>query len=231
MSRPPSPLVCRMGGGAASVALLFVGAAAARAQSVTPVETGPVGRIDFTAANLPPATVEVDIAQGMLGDLFGLGDAAIAGITESLAKSPAAQNNADTAALAAEKLATAREVIQLAKDVVTEIRVRVYDNSSEASVETVANGSLFDAQLTNENWDRAVRVKDENDSVQVSFLRREGAIRGVFVVVADGKDFVLANVVCDVSPENVKKLSAAATTIGLDNGLLQRLDEKLKHFH
>ena len=227
MSRPTSPVVCRVGRGATVVALLFVGAAAVRAQSVTTAETGPAGRIDFAAANLPPATVEVDLTQGMFGDLFGLGDAAIAGIAESLSQSPDAQSNSETAAMVAQKLAAARQIIQLAQDVVTEIRVRVYEDTPEASVETVTNGSLFEAQLTNEDWDRAVRIKDKNDSVQVSFLRSEGAVRGVFVVVADGKDIVLANVVCDVSPENVKKLSAAATKIGLENGLLQVLEKEM----
>jgi hypothetical protein len=33
--------------------------------------------------------------------------------------------------------------------------------------------------------------------------------------------------VCDVSPENVKKLSAAATKIGLENGLLQVLEKEM----
>lgn len=229
MSRPPSPFVRRLGRGAVVVALVFVGVAAARAQSATPAETGPDGRIDFAAANLPPATVEVDLTQGMFGDLFGLGDAAIAGVTEALSQSQAAEGNPETAAMAAEKLAAAQQIIGLAKDVVHEVRVRVYEDFPEASVEAVANGTLFDEQLTNGNWDKAIRIKDNNDSVQVSFKRSEGAIRGVFVVVADGKDVVLANVVGDISPENVKKLTAAATKIGLENGLLQELESKLRH--
>jgi len=228
MSQRLSSSFCCVGRVAAVAALLLVGAAAARAQTAA---GGPLGRIDFAAANLPQATVEVDVTQGMLGDMFGLGDAAIAGIVESLSQSPAAQNNQATAEMATEKLSAAREVIQLAKDLVTEVRVRVYEDFPEASQESVTNGSLFDEQLTRGQWDKAVRVKDGNDSVQLSFLRSDGALRGVLVVVADGSDVVLANVVCDVTPENVKKLTAAATKIGLENGLLQQIERKMGHMH
>jgi hypothetical protein len=35
-------------------------------------------------------------------------------------------------------------------------------------------------------------------------------------------------VVCDVSPENAKKLTSAATKIGLENGLAQELEAKMQ---
>jgi hypothetical protein len=39
------------------------------------------------------------------------------------------------------------------------------------------------------------------------------------------------NVVCDLSPENVKSLTSAATKIGLDNGLLMKLEAKFRQAH
>ena len=37
---------------------------------------------------------------------------------------------------------------------------------------------------------------------------------------------MFANAVCDVSPENVKKLTSAATKIGLENGLKQAIEDE-----
>jgi hypothetical protein len=63
--------------------------------------------------------------------------------------------------------------------------------------------------------------------VRVALLRKNGAVLGAFVVASDGHSLVLANVVGDVSPENVKKLTSAAAKIGLENGLQQVLDRKI----
>jgi hypothetical protein len=41
----------------------------------------------------------------------------------------------------------------------------------------------------------------------------------------------LANLVCDVSPENIKKLTSAAAKIGLENGLQQVLETKMREMH
>jgi hypothetical protein len=58
-------------------------------------------------------------------------------------------------------------------------------------------------------------------------LRSEGAVRGVFVVAANGGGLFVGNVVCDISPDNVTKLTSAATKIGLENGLAQAIEEKM----
>src|SRR5690348_520564 len=57
-------------------------------------ENRPPGRLDFEAANLPEANVEVDLSQDMFHDLFGIGDAAIAGVAETLMKSTGATDGA-----------------------------------------------------------------------------------------------------------------------------------------
>jgi hypothetical protein len=86
----------------------------------------------------------------------------------------------------------------------------------------------FDNQLQQGNWENVVKIRDGKDNVRVSLLRKSGAIQGAFVVVADGNDLVLANVVGNVSPENVKKITSAAAKIGLENGLQQVLDAKMQ---
>lgn len=212
-------------------AFLFVGVAAARVQSAGPSPSGTAGQIDFSAADLPPATVEVDLTQGIFGDLFGLGGAALSGISDSLSKSVDAHGDSDATKKAVEQLAAAEEIVQLAKEVVHEVRVRIYEDNSSELGQADSIASRFDEQMRAENWDNVVRIRDGKDSVRVSFLREAGSVRGVLVVAADGSDVVLVNVVCDVSPENVKKITSAATEIGLKNGLQQLIEQKMKHMH
>lgn len=228
MFREHTSTAGRVGSGAVLAVILSLGLAAAYAQAPA-APGGPSGRIDFAAANLPPANVEVDLGQEIFSDLFGLGDAAIAGVVESLAQA-APEHATEATKLAGETLAETREIVQIAKEVVREVRVRVYEDL-EDEAGSADLGARFDGQLRDGHWDKVVRVHDGDDSVQVSFLRVEGSILGVFVTVADGNDAVLANVVCDVSPENVKKFTAAATKIGLENGLQQLIEEKVKHHH
>jgi hypothetical protein len=209
-------------------ALAFVFVAASQAQEIEVTAAEPPGRIDFGNADLPPATVEVDISREMFNDLFGLGDAAVAGAAETLLKSADGNRDAEGTRLAAEQLAAARQIMQLAREVVREVRVRVYEELPEDAVNADELMSRFDEQLSAGDWENVVRVRDDDQNVRVSLLRSDGAIRGGFVVVADGSDLILANVVADVSPENVKKLTSAAARIGLENGLQQFLETQMR---
>ncbi len=224
MFRHQPPRAGRAASGAALAVILLCGPSAALAQAAG----GQSGHIDFTSVDLPPATVEVDLSQEIFGDLFGLGDAAIAGVIESLTQSSDAQGSQATE-LAAGQLAAGREIIQLAKQVVREVHVRVYEKLGNEKNTALDLAARFDKQLASGQWDSIVKVRDGNDSAHVSFQRVEGSVLGVFVVVADGSEVVLANVVCDISPDNVKKLTAAATKIGLENGLREVIEQKLKH--
>ena len=96
-----------------------------------PAENAPVGRLDFQAANLPEANVEVDLSQEMFRDIFGIGDAAIAGVVEVLAKSPTKARPAEATQMAAQQAEALRQIIQLAGDVVREVHVRVYEDARE----------------------------------------------------------------------------------------------------
>lgn len=215
----------------AAATLLLYAAVAVHAQPAASTETAPVGRIDFSRANLPPATVELDLSQGMVADLFGIGDAATAGVAEALLKSAEANRGAEGARMAAEKLSAAREILQLAREVVREARVRIYENRSADTtglVDVERLSAQFDGQLRDGKWETVARVQQKNESVRVAIARSNGAIRGLFVIVGNGRELVLANIVADVSPENVKKLSAAAATIGLENGLQQVIENEMR---
>ncbi len=215
-------VLSRFGCPATAIALVMYSAVAAQAQTADAGHGHAIGRIDFAKANLPPATVEVELGPGMIGDLLGLGKAAIGGVAKTLIESP---QGSESTKLAAEQLAAVQEIVQISSDVVHEVRVRVYEDGPTDL------GTKFADQLQSANWNTIVKVHDGNDNVQLSLIRENGAIRGAFVVAADGNDLVLVNVVCNISPEKVQTLTAKATQIGLDNGLKQVIEQKLQHLH
>jgi hypothetical protein len=213
-------------------AVAYFGIVAMHAQAIAAEGDSAPGRIDFNEANLPAATVEVNLSQGMFGDLVGLGEAAIAGVAETLRQSAGAGRGSEGTRIAAEQLAAAQQLVQLVQGIVHEVRVRVYEDFPKESVDADSLMTHFDNQLRSDNWENIVKVRDGKDSVRVSLLRKNGAVLGAFVVASDGRSLVLANVVGDVSPANVKKLTSAAAKIGLENGLQQVLDlkmQKLRH--
>ena len=219
----------RMGVPIAFAVLLLFGLAPAVAQETDSRPPLAEGRIDFDAADLPPANVEIDLNHEVFGDLFGLGDAALAGVLESLGQANQSDSSRVTE-IAESRLAAAREVLHLAKAVVREVRVRVYEDLPEGQEDAGQKiADSFEKQLQAGNWDRVLKVRENDESVRVAVMRGEGSVLGVFVTVVDGDELVLANVVCQASPENVKKLAAAATKIGLENGLRDILDRELRH--
>jgi hypothetical protein len=230
MSRVSCIGVLRNRGAACVMALVVVGSGA-NGQLAVAADSGTPGRIEFDDTSLPPATVEIDLQQSMFHDLFGLGDAAVAGVAETLLQSAGSDSGSEGLRLAAEQLQAARQILQLASDVVHEVRVRVYENLPSELGQPATLVAPYDGQLRAGNWDTVVQVRDGDDSVRVSLLRESGAVRGVFIVAADGSDLVLANVVCDASPENVKKLTSAAAKIGLENGLGKEIEAKMRRLH
>jgi hypothetical protein len=180
------------------------------------------GRIDFEEANLPTANLEVDLTQGMFSDLFGIGDAAIAGIAETLSQNSDGNKHPQSTRIAAEQLQAARQILELAGEVVREVRVRGYEAMPEGVV------PYFDNKLEEGEWETLVRVRKGDENARVSLLRQEGSVRGVFVIASNGRGLMVVNAVCDISPENVKKLTSAATRIGLENGLAEAINAKVQ---
>lgn len=212
---------------AAFVGIVYFALVAAPSRVLAAETENAPGRIDFNEAKLPAATVEVDLSEAMFGDLVGLGEAAIAGVGDTLRQSTGAGRGSEGTRIAADQLAAARQLLQLAHGVVREVRVRIYEDFAEEAVDADALMSQFDNQLRSGSWESIVKVRNGKDNVRVSLLRKNGAVLGAFIVIADGRNLVLANVVGDVSPENVKKLTSAAAKIGLENGLQQILDAKM----
>jgi hypothetical protein len=206
---------------AATASLLFVALVARPVLADDDTEKRVIGRIDFEGADLPPANIEVDLSHGMFSDLFGIGDAAIAGIADTLSQNSDANKHPEATRAAAEQLQAARQIFDLAGDVVHEVRVRGYEEMPEGVV------SYFDSKLS-DDWETLVRVRKGDENARVSLFRQDGAVRGIFVIATEGNGLIIVNAVCDVSPDNVKKLTTAATRIGLENGLAQEINEKMQ---
>jgi hypothetical protein len=127
--------------------------------------------------------------------------------------------------MAAEQLAAVRQIIGLAGRVVKEVRVRAYEKNTDDLA------SHFDKQIREGEWERTVLVRKGDENARVYMIRKNESIRGIFVVAGGHDGQALVNVVCDLSPENVKSLTSAATKIGLDNGLLMKLEAKFRQAH
>jgi Domain of unknown function (DUF4252) len=214
--------------GAFAAVIMYVGVAAAYAQETTPSSAN-LGRIEFNHPGAAKATVEVDLTRDMFSDMFGIGDAALAGMAEALGQSPQAKEGSEAIQQAAAQAAAMRELVGIAKNVINEVRVRVYEDLQSDSAENGGVIAHYDQQLQAGGWDQAVRVQDGDQAVRVSAMRANGAIKGLFVIAADGSDLVLVNVTCDISPENAKQLAATAVKSGLQAGLDKQIEKALKH--
>jgi hypothetical protein len=212
----------------AVVMLMLVVASTASARPGSADRHDAVGRVDFDFPNAPPATVEVDLGEGMLSDLTGIAQAAIGGIVEGLLESAQGREHG-AVQLSAEHLASAQKIVESVSGVVREIRVRVYDHLPESGADVRSSMTAhYQQKVLNSDWDNLVRVHDGDTNVNVCALRRAGAIRGLYVMVSEDDQFVLVNVVCDLSPEMVKQVTKQATQIGLQVGLEQALQEAMR---
>ena len=127
--------------------------------------------------------------------------------------------------MAAEQLGAIRQIIGLTGKVVKEVRVRAYEKMADDL------SPRFDEQIRNGEWEKTVVVRKGDENARVYIIRHNGSIRGAFVIAGGHGGQVLVNVVCDISPDNVKSLTAAATKIGLDNGLMREIEMKFRHGH
>lgn len=215
--------------GAFTAVLLYVGVASVHAQESTPTSSDNLGRIEFNHAGTAKKYVEFDLGPAMFGDLFGIGDGALSGVVQALNDSPQAKEGSQAIQMAAEKAAAARELIDIAKNVIKSVRVRAYDGLENPTEEKAGVSSYYDEQLKSGGWENTFRAQDGDKSVRVAAVRSDGAIKGLFVIASESDKLVLVNVICDISPENAKRLSTAAVEAGLKAGLDKHLEEAMKH--
>ncbi|HZZ27948.1 MAG TPA: hypothetical protein VFE46_08070 [Pirellulales bacterium] len=216
--------------GIACAVLVGLLTAAARADEAAAKSTAAQGNVEFDYADAPPAAIELDLSQGMFHDLFGIGDAAVAGVADALAQSTDTKSGAEGAKMATEQLAAARQIVQLFGQLVQGARVRIYQGMKQPSDQADKLLAHYDGKLHAENWQCMLKARQGDHMVTVWVCRSSGAIKGVFVEAACDGNLVLANVVSDISPENVEKLSSAATSSALHAGLGQMIEAHMRKF-
>lgn len=99
------------------------------------------------------------------------------------------------------------------------VRVRVY-NITRANMESLmALGSETAAKLDKDGWERIVRVRDEEDHVDVYFKPSGNAewIDGVLVIaMGDDDEAAFVNIVGTIRPEDVAKIGDHFDVDGMD---------------
>lgn len=200
------------------------------AVSAWAIET-PTGAVQFDHPGGQAPAVSVDLPADLFRDFLGLGDAALEGVASGLLKNSGAQG--EEVKLAAEHLAALRQLIGTAQGAVQEVRVRVYNeegsNSPGADV-----AQHYISKLQGTAWDKIAEVRDGNNNATVFLMRDQGSIKGVFVIASQGANqMVLANVLCDISPDRIKQLTEQGVTMGLkvggDEAVKQMVNEILGH--
>jgi hypothetical protein len=217
---------------AAMLMSLALALPAVRAQAVDEGPSSPsdreerIGRIEFDYANAPPATVELDLSQGLLADFAGIGQAAIAGVSQALSESSAGSDEAIRQS--SEHLQSVNQIVSALTGVIHEVRVRVYDDLGQDASTRDSMVAHYQQKLRGTDWESIVRVSEDNANVNVSAVRSDGAIRGVFVVVTEDDEVVMANIVCELTPEKVQQVTHQATSIGMKMGLEQAIREMMR---
>lgn len=188
------------------------------------------GQVSLELPDLPPATVEIDLGRGMIQHSLSLGDAAIAGILEGLSTSSDSRTD-ESAKFIAQQLTSARELSDAISQVVHEVHVRVWNDLPKES--QIADKAVrhFDATLKEQGWESTLRAREDGKLVRVLVHREGDRLTGVLLIASERDELVVANVIGDLSPENVHRVTKTATTIAMKLGLDKELNkavEKLK---
>jgi hypothetical protein len=224
-----SKLSCRACCGGASLMIVCLLSTVANTGEVASKPTEVNGNIDFDFPDAPSAKFEFDVGQGMFQDLFGMGEAAVAGLVEGLTQATAANADVDEVKATTEGLAAAQQVVQLIGKFVQGARINGYELEGSKTDVAKTFEAYYSKKLRSQNWQTIFRMRDGDETYAVSTLRSEGAIKGVFIFSADGDEVYLVNIVCDVSPENVKKLTSAAARMGVKVSANQSMLEDGMH--
>lgn len=109
------------------------------------------------------------------------------------------------------------------------VRVRVYNITPETAGKLMDVGSKTAARLDKLGWERVVRVRDDNDHVDVYFKpsRKAEWIDGVLVISLgdDDNEAAFVNIVGTIRPEDVSRISDELDIQGL-HGVHVEKDKK-----
>lgn len=185
------------------------------------------GRVNLDFESPVPAKVEVDLSRGVLRDMSGIARAAVSGALNAIIEDNDTQRG-ESIPLTVEQLNAVREISDVAVEIVHEVRIRVYEMPDSAVEVPSAMFAYYQDKLSTADWENVVRVRDGDENVNISFLLDDGAIRGVFIIVAERDEAVIVNAACELSPGKVEQLTNRAASIGLQFGLGEAIEEVVR---
>lgn len=201
-----------------------MGAYSAWAQTEAPARGA---RLPSDVGDLPPATVELDLGPGLIRQFFSMGDAAVAGFLDGLSTSPDAASS-ENLKFVANQLTSARELGDIASEVVQEVHIRVWNEEIDAVEAAAQLIERYDETLPSTGWEPTLRARQNGELVRIYTLREGESITGVCVVAGKRSELVVLNVVGNLSPENIQRFTSAATKIGVKLGLDKELNKAIE---
>ena len=105
------------------------------------------------------------------------------------------------------------------------VNVRVFESSSVDTARVAETMSNIASDLDAQSWDRVVRVRDDDEHIDVYFRVSDAAdiIYGIAIMVAESNETVMVNIVGDISPDDISAIGARfdidelANLDGVDN--------------
>ena len=99
------------------------------------------------------------------------------------------------------------------------VRVRVYELTPEIEKEFLSAGSETTKRLDKAGWERVVRVREDNERVDVYFKPSSKAewIDGVLIISVDD-EAAFVNIVGTIRPEDVGRLGEHFDIDGINSG-------------
>jgi hypothetical protein len=195
---------------AAAMMIVVLAATCARAEEVKKTDAAPTGKVEFDCPGLPEASMELNLSRGMFKDLAGIGDAAIVGVFKGLAKATETPPEEITEC---GHMKAIHELLEMTGGLVQGVHVWVYEDESKFPIKDAV--AHYGKKLKSQNWETVLKVRADDEFHMLTVLRSEGAIKGVFLLTHDDSTTVLANILCDISPDRIEKLTAAAAATGI----------------
>jgi hypothetical protein len=90
------------------------------------------------------------------------------------------------------------------------VNVRVFNNMASNQDAVINTMTAVAENLDAQQWQRIVRVREDQEHVDVYFRLSDDAslIHGITVMVSDSAESVLINIVGDISPDDINALAA-----------------------
>ncbi len=174
-------------------------------------QTNVKGVIPFDFPNAPEPKIEVNLT----GKLIAL--AAKAAKAQAAASTSGSSGSSGTAAKAAKAQVAEQgqeltELLEMVNEMVKGIYVRGY-NSNAANLDPMLRH--YENKLKKDKWEVIAKVKEENETVQVSALLDQDIVRGLFVIVTNKDETFLVNIFGQIDFEKLGKLLGSLKGLNL----------------